>query len=176
MCRVHQQNVRAASPVVRHVICVLFLGLGGVISGRRLAAEPPPTPPAQNHPTSATAPSETTDQEPSSLSSLPVAADPELEAQLTEVEQALQDIRAQIVRHKQFVNTEPDPAAKANRYQEIEQLRIEHNKLEALLHALVDEAKASERTAIDEALARARSVERQQEQWQQKEELLRERR
>ena len=60
-------------------------------------------------------------------------------------------------------------------YQELEALRKERGDLEALLHDLADEARMSERTAIDEALARARWLERQQEQWSQKEELLRDR-
>jgi len=54
-------------------------------------------------------------------------------------------------------------------------LRKEREDLEALLHDLVEEARASERTEIDEALARVRWLERQQEQWYKKEELLRDR-
>ena len=114
-------------------------------------------------------------EHPSWLKPLPVPADPELEAQLVELQDALKAIHAQIVRRKQLVSETTDPAAQGRLLNEIEALRTERDLLESLLHKLVNEAKASEQTAIDEALARARWLERRQEQYEQREELIRDR-
>ncbi|MBI3320991.1 MAG: hypothetical protein HYZ91_01840, partial [Candidatus Omnitrophica bacterium] len=109
------------------------------------------------------------------LEAIPVPTDPELEAQIKEIQEALGAIYQQMVRRKEALLNASDPAAKTVLYEELEQLRKERKNLEALLHELIDEAKVSERTAIDEALARARWLERRQEYWEQKEELLRDR-
>ena len=73
------------------------------------------------------------------------------------------------------LNKSQDPVAQTKLSEELNVLRTERQELETLLHALVDEAKMSEQTAIDEALARTRWLERQQEYQQQKEELIRDR-
>jgi cell division protein FtsB len=78
-----------------------------------------------------------------------------------------------MVRRKELLKKTQDPATKATLYDEFEQLRKEREDLEALLHDLVDEARLSEQTAIDEALARARWLERQREYWEKQEELKR---
>lgn len=105
----------------------------------------------------------------------PVPADPELEEQIVEIQQALGAINRELVRRNEAVEKTADAEQKTRLYGELDLLRKEHRSLEGLLNDLVDEAKASERTEIDEALARARWLERQQEQWYQKEELTRER-
>ena len=102
-------------------------------------------------------------------------ADPELEDQIVEVQKALKAIYQQMVRRKEALKKTQDPAAKATLFDEFERLRKEREDLEKLLHDLVDEAKLSEQTEIDAALARARWLERQQEYEQQKEELIRDR-
>ena len=109
------------------------------------------------------------------MQAIPIPADPELEAQIKEIQEALSAIHQQMVRRKEALNKTQDPAAKATLYGEFERLRKEREELEKLLHDLVDEAKLSEQTAIDEALAHARWLERQQEYWEKKEELIRDR-
>lgn len=104
-----------------------------------------------------------------------IPADPELEHQIHEVQEVLAGIYQQMVRRREALKKIQDPTAKATLYEEFEQLRKDRDDLEALLHNLVDEAKLSQRTTIDEALARARWLERQQEHQQQKEELIRDR-
>jgi len=107
------------------------------------------------------------------MEAIPVPADPELEQQIQEIQDALSAIHGQMVRRKEALKQTSDAAAKTTLYGELEALRTEREDLEALLHDLVDEAKLSERTAIDEALARARWFERQQQYWEQKEERTR---
>ena len=109
------------------------------------------------------------------MQAIPVPADPELEHQIHEVQDGLRVIYQQMVRRKEALKKTQDPAAKAALYDEFERLRKDREELEALLHDLVDEAKLSQKTAIDEALARARWFERQQEYWEKKEELIRDR-
>ena len=109
------------------------------------------------------------------LEPIPVPFDPELEEQIVEVHGALSEVHKQMVRRKASLERTPDAAVKAAFYDQLEALRKERKNLEALLQDLVDEARASEKTEIDEALARARWLERQQEQWHKKEELLRDR-
>ena len=109
------------------------------------------------------------------LQPYPVPADPELEEQIVEIQQALSAINREMVRRKDAVEKTTDATQKATLYDELELLRKERRSLEELLNDLVDEAKASERTEIDEALARVRWLEQQQERWYQKEELLRDR-
>lgn len=109
------------------------------------------------------------------LASMPVPADPELEAQIEELQSALTALHKEMVRRKDALGKTQDPARKTQWYEELETLRKERGELEALLHALVEEARISEQTAIDEALARARWLERQQERQQQKEEIIRDR-
>lgn len=109
------------------------------------------------------------------LQPYPTPADPELEEQIVELQQALGAISKELVRRKHAVQDTQDSAVKAQLYAEIEMLRKEQRALDALLRDLIDEAKASEWTAIDEALARARWLERQQEYRDRAQELSRER-
>lgn len=113
--------------------------------------------------------------EPRWMEPLPLPADAELEEQIQEVQEALSAIYQQMVRRRDALKKTTDAAIKASLYDEFERLRKEREDLEALLHDLVDEAKLSEQTAIDAALARARWLERQQEYHAQKEELIRDR-
>ena len=180
MPRVSQPDVHGGfwrkQATATFLLCVAGLSLA---SGSSLQAAEPPSPLPSTHQDQrasvATPPAEDAEQNTSHLRVIPVPADPELEAQLKEVQEALQTVHEQLVRRKQLVKGAVDPTAKANLYQEIEQLRMEHDKLGALLNDLVNEARASERTMIDEALTRARWLERQQESWQRKEESLRDR-
>jgi hypothetical protein len=141
------------------VTLVLTLGM---FAGPVPAQEAPQAPPVED----------TTE---SWLQPYPVPADSELEEQIVEIQQALSAINRELVRRNEAVEKIEDPAAKTKLYDELELLRKERRSLERLLDELIDEARASERTEIDEALARARWLERQQDQWYQKEELLRDR-
>ncbi len=109
------------------------------------------------------------------LQPYPIPADPELEEQIVEIQQALSAINRELVRRNEAVEKTADAAEKTKLYDELGLLRKERRSLEGLLNDLVDEAKASERTEIDEALARVRWLELQQERWNQKEELTRDR-
>ena len=142
--------------------CLLF-GLGLSFGGPLLAEE------SANTPT----PEKVEAKEPHWMEPIPIPADPELEQQIKEVREALGTIDQQIVRRKEAAEKAQEPATKTTLYEELEHLRKEHDDLEALLHDLVNEAKASEQTAVDEALARARWLERRQEYLEQKEELIR---
>lgn len=112
---------------------------------------------------------------PDAMQPIPIPADPELEDQIKEIQEALSGIYQQMVRRKEAIHKTTDSAARARLYEEFEQLRKDRDDLEQLLHDLIDEAKKSERTIIDEALAKARWLERQQEYQQQKEEIIRDR-
>ena len=114
-------------------------------------------------------------QDPMMMEPLPVPADPELEALIEEVQDALGTIHQQMVRRKEAIHKSQDATAKTKLYEEFERLRKDREDLEAVLHDLVDEAKRSQRTAIDESLARARWFERQQDSQAQLEELIRDR-
>lgn len=109
------------------------------------------------------------------LEPIPIPADPELEQQILEIQDALSTLHQQTVRRKEALTRAQDAAGKAKLYEELEVLRKERQELEALLHDLVEEARLSEQTAIDEALAQARWLERQQERHAQREELIRDR-
>ncbi|HAM40708.1 MAG TPA: hypothetical protein DDX89_04740 [Candidatus Omnitrophica bacterium] len=137
---------------------VTFVLALGMFAGPLAAQEPPAEAPAESW-----------------LQPYPIPADPELEEQIVEIQQALSAINRELVRRNEAVEKTADAAEKTRLYGELDLLRKEHRSLEGLLNDLVDEAKASERTEIDEALARARWLERQQEQWYQKEEQLRDR-
>lgn len=140
----------------------LMLAVGLLAANPLCAQEPPQTPPAE-------------DATEAWLQPYPVPADSELEEQIVEIQQALGAINRELVRRNEAVEKTEDPAAKTKLYDELDLLRKERRSLEGLLDELIDEAKASEQTEIDEALARARWLERQQDQWYQKEEQLRDR-
>ena len=139
----------------------------GYLHAEETSLQSPPSSPEQ-------APGESPIEEPW-LEPIPIPLDRELESQIQEVQEALSAIHTQMVRRRELLNTTQDPVKKTAFYEELERLRKERKELEALLHDLVDEAKRSERTAIDEALARARWLERRQEYWEKKEELIRDR-
>ena len=141
---------------------VLALGLALSLGGVRLAAEEPSP--------EAASPEETWWIEP-----LPTPFDPELEQLIEEVQDALTTIHQQMVRRREILEQTQDPAAKATLYEELEGLRKERDELRSILNQLVEEARVSERTAIDEALAHARWLERRREQLEQREELIRDR-
>ena len=158
------------------LVWIIAVGVVVTSAGALQAKEPPPAaPPGTSQTSSPTARSTEDAEHPSWLKPIPVPADPELEAQLVELQDALKALNEQIVRRKEVLRETNAPDAKTALYHEIDTLRTERDKLEALLHALVNEARASERTAIDEALERARGLEREREYWQRKEEAIRDR-
>ena len=146
-----------------------------ICSSSRLALAAEDSASNQNKQPAATSVPEELKVEEPGMQAIPVPADPELEHQIKEVQDGLRTIYQQMVRRKEALKTAQDPAAKAALYDEFERLRRDREELEALLHDLVDEAKLSQRTAIDEALARARWFEHQQESWEKKEDLIRDR-
>ena len=101
--------------------------------------------------------------------------DPELKEQILKINDVLEELHQQMADRKGAIQAVSSDAKKAALYVELDRLRKEHDMLERLLHELVEEAKATEWTTIDEALKRARAVERHQERAYQREENLRER-
>jgi len=101
--------------------------------------------------------------------------DPVLQEQILKIHQTLGVLHEQMTQRRRALQYTPDQMRQATLYAELDGLRREHDMLERLLHDLVEEAKATEWTTVDEALKRARSVERSQERAYQREEALRER-
>lgn len=143
----------------------VLIGGAAFLGGQMLYAEQPPSSPSSHDATA----------EQPWLEPMPVPADPELEEQIQELQQALTTFHQQTVRRKEALKQTTDSTQKAKLYEELEALRKERQELEALLHDLIEEAKISEQTAIDEALAHARWFERRREQLEQREELIRDR-
>lgn len=162
MLRAHDRAANVSARRMFHIFAALIVLGVGLLSGGLLAAQGPAKEPEL-------------EVEQPWLEPIPVPFDPELEAQIIEVQDGLGTVHKQMVRRKEALKQTKDPATKTKLYDELEALRKEREDLEAILHDLVEEAKASQRTAIDEALARARWLERQQEYWDKKEELLRDR-
>ena len=109
------------------------------------------------------------------LAAAVVTEDAVLKEQITKVDQAIQELHARMVEHRQAIQQAADEAKKAALYAELDGLRKERDMLERLLHELVEEAKATEWTAIDQALARAKVLERRQEGASRRQEVLRDR-
>lgn len=170
-CVVHTCTENLRARVVRCLVYLLVTAASVWLGPQSFAehdlASPQP-PSTQETPSDASS-------ESSWLEPIPVPADPELEGQIQEVQEALNTLYQQMVRRKEALRKTQDAAQKAKLDAEVEMLRKEHRELEALLRGLVDEARLSEQTAIDEALARVRWLERQHEQWERKEELIRDR-
>lgn len=101
--------------------------------------------------------------------------DPVLKEQITKVAQALEQIHRQMAQRRQAIQRTNDEAQKSALYAELDGLRRERDLLERLVHELADEARATEWTAIDEALQRAKRFERAQDRSYKREEDLRER-
>ena len=101
--------------------------------------------------------------------------DPVLQEQIVQVTNALEGIHQQMAQRRQAIQKETDEARKAALYAELDGLRKEHDMLERLLHELVDEAKATEWTKIDEALRKTRPQEQRQEERYRQEESIRDR-
>ena len=159
-------------PQTRWVLVGLLASAMACSAGGWLLAEEPPT--QKSEPTKTVSAVEPTIESPW-LKAIPIPTDPELEEQIKEVQDALSTLYQQMVRRKEALQKTQDPTAKTILYDEFERLRKEREALEKLLHDLIDEAKLSEQTAIDAALARARWLEREQEYQQQKEEIIRDR-
>lgn len=102
--------------------------------------------------------------------------DPVLKEQIAKVTEGLQTLHRHMAQRRQAIQKETDAVRKAALYVELDGLRREHDALERLLHELVEEAKSTEWTTIDEALKRVRPTERYNEKETRKEEVLRDRR
>jgi len=98
-----------------------------------------------------------------------------LKEQIVKVHEGLEMLHQEMAERKEAIRSAADDVHRAALYAELDGLRKEHNLLEQLLHDLVDEATATEWTTIDEALKRARAVERAQEGAYQREEVIRDR-
>lgn len=98
-----------------------------------------------------------------------------LKEQIQKVNESLTTLHQEMSARRRAIQREADPGRKAALYAELDGLRKEHDMLERLLHDLVDEARATEWTKIDEALRRIKPHERRQEKSYEKEEALRER-
>lgn len=102
--------------------------------------------------------------------------DKELTEQIFKVHDALEDLHQQIAQHRRKIQAAGTDAERASLYAQLDLLRKEHDMLERLLHELVEEAKATEWTKVDEALRQVRGLERYQEKQQRREDVLRDRR
>lgn len=98
-----------------------------------------------------------------------------LKEQIAKVDQAIQELHGRMVERRQAIQQVTDKTKKAALDAELDGLRKERDMLERLLHELVEEARATEWTAVDQALARAKSLERRQEEAYQRQEALRDR-
>ena len=105
-----------------------------------------------------------------------VTEDPVLKEQIIKVTEGLQILYRQMAQRRQAIQKETDSIRKAALYVELDGLRRERDALEGLLHELVEEAKATEWTKIDEALKGVRFIDRYSEKETRKEEVLRDRR
>jgi len=101
--------------------------------------------------------------------------DEQLKQQILKINEAVGQIYEQMAQKRRALNAAPSETQKAALYAELDGLHKERNMLERLLHDLVEEAKATEWTKIDEALKRAKAFERYQERVYQKQEVIRER-
>ena len=99
-----------------------------------------------------------------------------LREQIFKVNDALEDLHQQIAQQRRKIQAAGTDAERAGLYARLDALRKEHDMLERLLHDLVEEAKATEWTEVDEALRRVRGLERYQEKQQRREDVLRDRR
>jgi len=106
---------------------------------------------------------------------LSVSADPELEEQIEEIQDALTFLHKDIARHKEALHKTEYTATQTTLQAQLDSLLEERDTLESLLYQLVDEAKASEWTAVDKVLRRAEREERQQERLERREEIIQDR-
>jgi predicted nucleic acid-binding Zn-ribbon protein len=102
--------------------------------------------------------------------------DEDLKEQIFKVNDALEELHQQIAQQRKQIQAVGTDAERAGLYARLDALRKEHDMLERLLHELVDEARATEWTKVDEALKRVRGLERYQEKQQRREDVLRDRR
>ena len=101
--------------------------------------------------------------------------DPVLEDQIKKVSQTLEGVNHQMAQLRKASQEATEDAAKASLDAEIEGLRAERDKLETLLHDLVDEAKPADSTEIDKALQQVQNIETRQERTNERQEALRDR-
>ncbi|MBI2870226.1 MAG: hypothetical protein HYY14_00785 [Candidatus Omnitrophica bacterium] len=110
------------------------------------------------------------------VEALPVPYDPELEQQIQEVQESISTLHEQMVRRKAALEQALEPGEEGRIREELSQLKHERDALEKMLHNLVDEARASEWTKIDEALKRTRRLDILEDRKERKEEAVRDKR
>ena len=98
-----------------------------------------------------------------------------LKEQITQIDQAAQNLHHQIAQLRATIQGTASEAQKAQLYAELDGMQKELRSLERLLHDLLDEAKATEWTTIDEALKQAKRFERMQERVYERQEVIRDR-
>ena len=93
------------------------------------------------------------------LDTILVPQDRELEKQIKEVQDSIFTLHQQMVRRKLTLSETDGVEDRNELMQEIELLTKERDMLEGILHDMVDEARATEWTVIDQALERSRKLE-----------------
>ena len=101
--------------------------------------------------------------------------DPVLKEQIVKVGEAIGQLHEQMAQKRRAIQAAADQAEKSTLYAELDVLRKEHDMLEGLLHELVEEARATEWTKVDEALSRVEEIRRRREYEERREEVLRDR-
>ena len=104
-----------------------------------------------------------------------VTEDEALKEQIIQLDQAAQNLHHQIAQLRATIQGIADQVQKAKLYAELDGMQKELRSLEQLLHELLDEAKATEWTKIDEALKRANRFDRMQERVYERQEVIRDR-
>jgi len=98
-----------------------------------------------------------------------------LREQIVKVNDALEELHQEIAQQRKKIQAAGTDAERAGLYARLDALHKEHDMLERLLHELVEEAKVTEWTELDEAISRAEDLRRQREYQELKRELLRDR-
>ncbi len=102
--------------------------------------------------------------------------DAALEEQITKISREMEKLNLQMARLKKTLPGTMDEAQKVTATSELEHLRDERRTLQQLLDKLVEAGKADEGTVIDQALRRARKLERIQERASEQQETIYDRR
>ncbi len=102
--------------------------------------------------------------------------DAALEGQITKISREIEKINLQMAHLKKTLRETTDEAQKTASSSELDRLRGERRALQQLLDKLVEAGKADEGTAIDQALQRARKLERMQERASEQQETIYDRR
>ncbi len=105
-----------------------------------------------------------------------VTEDPALNRQIVKVSHELERVNLEMAQHERALQGTTEAAQRTALSSELDRLREARSTLRQLIDRLVEAGKAGEETAIDEALQRARKLERLQERASDREETLYDRR